>query len=260
MAFESFIGPNEPIIGDGCAVPILGSTGLELPEHPDYSGVAEPFPSELLIPESEWWDWIEEKEARKQQLSDLIRLANLPHKDQGQTNFCWINSPVHCLEIVRLAQNQPTVILSPASAGAPIKNFRNQGGWGREGLEWMIEHGVCPVENWPANAIDRRYWTEENRAIALNYRPVEWWVLKPRSIKELVSCLLRNIPVALGYNWWGHEVTGCDAIWVNGRIAIRIRNSWKNWGDFGFGILEGSKMLPDDAVAPRTAIPYSREV
>ena len=39
-----------------------------------------------------------------------------------------------------------------------------------------------------------------------------------------------------------------SAVWIDGEPATRNRNSWKNYGDFGFFILQGKKMLADDLV------------
>lgn len=233
------------------------SAGLDLSERTSegYAGVAERFPQELLIPRSEWQARIQEMEETKSRLSDMALAAGLPCKDQNGTNYCWINAPTYCVETVRLTMNQPMVILSPASAGGPIKGYRNVGGWGKEGLEWIVTHGLVPVDKWPANAISSSYNTEENKRLGLNYRVTEWWELQPRNLDELMSCLFRSIPVAVGYSWWGHEVTASDPAWIDGAIALRIRNSWSmGWGSQGYGILQGNRMFPDDAVAPRVAI------
>jgi hypothetical protein len=156
---------------------------------------------------------------------------------------------------VRHLQFEQHVVLSPASAGGPIKNFRNVGGWGKEGLEWIVENGLVPVDRWPANAIDRRLYTPENKELAKNYRVTEWWELEPRNLDHLVSCVLRGFPVAVGYTWWRHEVSGVDVVWQEGAVCLQIANSWgTNWGDRGYGLLCGRKMLPDDAVAPRQAV------
>ncbi|NBW16500.1 MAG: hypothetical protein EBR82_51815 [Caulobacteraceae bacterium] len=260
--FASQISIDEPIIHDysreelqnpppdcgrGLNLSLRGSGDYE------YGDVADPFPASLLIPQSEWQARIQEMEASKSRLSDMIRLANLPPKDQASTNYCWINAPTHACEIVRLQQGQPMVILSPASAGAQITNYRNVGGWGKDGLQFIVDHGLVPVDKWPANAINPKYATPENLQLAKQYRVVEWTELKPRNLQQLMSMLLRRIPVAVGYNFWSHEVVAVDPVWIDGGPAIRIRNSWKGWGDYGFGILQGSKALPDDAVAPRTA-------
>lgn len=224
----------------------------------EYGDLASPFPQDLLLPRHEWQARIQEMEERKTRISDVVTLAGLPCKDQGQTNYCWINAPVHLIEVIRVLQGQEPVSLSPASAGAPIKSYRNVGGWGKEGLEYLVQYGCVPVEKWPANAIDRRYNTAENRELALKYRVVEWWELRPRNLDEVMSCLLRRIPIAVGYNWWRHEVSLYDPVWVNGQPGGRLRNSWgMSWPKplaGGYSILQGSRLLPDDAVCPLTAI------
>ncbi len=163
---------------------------------------------------------------------------------------CWINSPVYIMEVCQVVSGQPVTILSPASGGARIKNFRNVGGWGREAVQWIHENGINTVQEWPANAIDRRYLTSANIAVAKTRRIVEFIELRPRDIKQLMSLLLRRIPVSGGFNWWRHQVSLIDPMWLDGRPALRPRNSWgMSWGDEGYGVLQGSKMLPDDAVA-----------
>lgn len=263
MAFTSQLYPGEPIYHDGTPLessesPSGHSKGLKLSLRTTAFGAipnAQPFPADLLIPRSEWQSRIQEMEERKSRISDISIQAGLPCKDQDGTNYCWINAPVHCVEIVRVVQNQDMVLLSPASCGGPIKDFRNDGGWGEEGLRYIVEHGIVPVSQWPANAIDSHYWTDANRNLALNYRVTEWWECRPRNLDEMVSLLMRRIPGAVGYNWWSHEVTACEPVWLDGTVALRIRNSWgMGWGSQGFGILQGSRMLADDLVAPRVAL------
>lgn len=262
MSFTSQLYPGEAIFDDStpehATLPPAGTTrGLMLDRRTTPFGQmvgAPPFPQELLIPRGEWQARIQEMEERKSNISSISIAAGLPCKDQDGIPYCWIFGPTHCAEIVRVIQNQPMVELSAASAGALIKNFRAEGGWGEEGLAWLVEHGQVPTSTWPENKLDRRYATAENKQLALQYRVTEWMELRPRNTDELVSCLLRRIPVAGGYNWWSHEITNCDAVWLDGDVSIRIRNSWSmSWGDKGFSILRGSKMLADDAVAPHVA-------
>lgn len=221
-----------------------------------YSAVAQTdFPKDLLIPRNEWQARIEERESRGLQLSQRIIKAGLPCKDQASTNFCWANAPVHCVEVLRVAQNEPQVILSPASVACPITGFRNVGGWGTQALERIITDGCVPISKWPANAISRQYDTPEAREIARLYRVAKWLALTPRDLDQMVSLLLRDIPEAVAFNWWGHEVTAYDAVWVNGQIGIRCRNSWSmSYGHLGFFVLQGGKMLADDIVAPLTVL------
>lgn len=255
MAYSSPTYPNEIVIDDST------STAVTHPrEHArgliaavGYKGTdAEPFPSSLLAPVGEWQARIEEMDATKTRLSDMILKHGIPPHDQDGIPYCWIHGPTGAVEVVRTCiQNQPFVALSATSAGCIIKNFRKEGGWGKEGLEFIANRGVVPQSMWPENKLQKSYDTPANWEEAKKHVCTEWWELKPRNNHELISCLLHRIPVAVGYNWWGHEVYACDAVWKNNTVVIRIRNSWGNWGDKGFGLLEGSKMTADDAVAPR---------
>lgn len=223
-----------------------------------YAGVAEPFPSNLVIPESDWRGMIEEAEEQLATPWHTCQACNLHVKDQQQTNYCWINAPTYVYEIRRCMEGQEDpsrpMRFSPASAGAIITGYRNVGGWGKPGLEHIIEKGLVPNTIWPDNAIDSRYATPENLAIARRYRGQEWWELTPRSLPELVSAILLRLPVALGYNWWRHEVTGVRLRWLDGTVALDIGNSWgRGWGTDGFGTIQGNRMLPDDAVTLRSA-------
>ena len=265
MGFSSELYANEPIIDDESssdleAPPSGESTGLMLPmshsaEGGNYGDLASAFPQKLLIPESDWQGIIQDKEERKDRISDYITKYKVPCKSQAKTNYCWIFGPVGAVEVVRLFQNHEYVDLSPASCGSKIKNFRNDGGYGPEGLRYIVEHGIVPSSMWPAAAIQRKYDTPEAWVEADKYRVTEWMELRPRNMEQVVSCLLRNIPVTVGLSWWGHQVYYADAVWLDGEIAVRPRNSWgPGWGTDGFSILRGSKMVPDDAVAPRVAM------
>jgi len=256
MTSSSRVSRYEHILDDETATPVDGWVGLDLSERlPDgegyaYGQFAGRFSEDLYIPETDWQGIIEEREQKQGQLSDLIRHKQLAPLNQGNTNYCWANAPVHCLELVRMKQNQPLVRLSPASVAAPIKRFANRGGWGRDAIRWLADRGAVPVGSWPANSRDQKYYNDSNRELAKNYMVREWVECQPRNLSQMVSLLLRGIPLAAGYNWWGHEVTLCEAIWLDGEVAIRFRNSWGNWGDYGFGIVRGSKMLADDLVGP----------
>ncbi|MEO6809731.1 MAG: hypothetical protein ABI353_11520 [Isosphaeraceae bacterium] len=257
---SSLLYPGEPIYHDGTPIHTIKDygfgRGLDLSQRGEdgYAGVAEPFPSSLMIPRSEWQARIAEREEQKAILSGLCTQAGLKSKNQQQTNFCWANAPTYGLEVIRVVQNQTPVVFSPASVACPINGFRNEGGWGKQALEQIAKAGAVPADIWPANAIDQRYYTADAKAQALKYRFSEWWELEPGNIDQLVSTLLRGVPVAVGLGWWGHEVTFVDPLWLDGAIAIRFRNSWGDgYGSNGYGTLQGQKMSPDDAVAPRLA-------
>lgn len=258
MSFTSELFRNETIIDDGpesfsLANPDGFSRGYDPSDRPDgygYTGFAAPMDRTLLIPRSEWQARIQEAEEQKSRISDILTAKRIPHKDQDRTNYCWANGPAHAAETLRVIQGLPYVSLSPASVAGPITGYRNIGGWGLAAVKYAISNGFVPSDKWPDNAIDRRYKTETNRQTALSYRIREWRECRPRSLDEMVSLLLRGYPASLGYNWWGHLVMGAECLWLDGDIAIRIRNSWRGWGANGFGILRGSKMLADDCVFP----------
>lgn len=220
-----------------------------------YAGVAEPFPAELLIPESEWQARIEEQDARRASPWHLAyERGPVTIKDQGQLPYCWIFATTTDLEIVRAAHNLPHVELSPASAGSWITGFRRRGGFGREAIEGLGETGAVPVSEWPQAAVDRRFDTAENRALAARYKAAEWYYVE--SWPQAVSCLLRGLPVSAGYNWWAHQVCLVRLGVIDGEVCPLLANSWSPaWGEKGFGWLQGRRKYPDDAVACRAALP-----
>lgn len=209
-----------------------------------------------LIHRSEWRDRINVLKKAKATITDLCDAAGLKMKNQESTNYCWINAPTRCAEILRVVQGEPYVELSPASIGAKIKGFRNVGGWGTEGLRYGVEHGWVPTRLWPNNAIDRRYDTAEANQQRANFRVAEWWDLEPGNFDVLATVVLLGFPVAIGLSWWGHEVTAVELVDLGGnKFGMRIDNSWgTQWGENGRSVLSESKATPDDAVAPRSVI------
>lgn len=266
--YVSKLNPNEPLLDDNFdwhdSQTVDGETkgrGLKPRNYEliKYGSMpfATAFPSELLIDESEWDDRIQEMEKNKTRLSDKLDQAGVTVLDQRQTSFCWIFAPTHAVEVLRVVNGQPFVRLSPASAGCKIKNFRNEGGWGTEGLKYIIEHGLVPDSLWPMAAISRQYDTPAADAERSKYRVHEWWELKPRNLAEHMSCLLMNLPVAVGLNYWGHEVLDIDPVaFGNGKYGARFNNSWGlGFGDRGRAVRTGSKLFADDAVTPRVPTP-----
>jgi hypothetical protein len=262
MAFTSALYPGEPIIIDANAAPPTGQGRGRIPRDYDRQpfgslGFASPFKDEWLIPRSEWPALIEEKERLKNRISDHLLNANIASLDQNGTNYCWAHGPTTAMVAIRCMAGDPYVLLSAASVAAPIKGFRNQGGWGGEAVEWIVEHGIADVSHWPLNKISRQYYNDETKANALTHRITEWVDLRPNNFDQVASLVLRNIPVAVGYNWWSHEVCGCDLVLTGAeRFGLRIRNSWSDsYGAKGFAVLEERKATPSDAVAPLVTLP-----
>lgn len=266
MAFTSALYPNEPLIDDANAGQFAapppgqgrGRIGRDYAKQP-FGGLsfAKPFDDAWLIPRSEWPALIEEKERRKNRISDHLLNAGIPSLDQNGLPYCWGHGPTTAIIAIRCMAGDPYVLLSATSVCAPVKNFRKVGGWGGEALEWIIEHGIADVDHWPLNKVDRQYFNDATKANALTHRVTEWVELRPNNFDQMMSLLLRNIPVAVGYNWWSHEVCGCDPVMLGAnRFAARIRNSWTDsYGSKGFAVLEERKATPSDAVAPLVTLP-----
>jgi len=259
MAYTSPIHPDNILITDAnyhayCGLPQVGygyvpRDWLRYPE----GTFAAPFPLPT-IPRYEWTDRIEALDKTDGWPKDSKFLSGFDSLNQGNTNYCWINAPIQGMHYARASVGLKHIPLSPASVGAKIKNFRNVGGWGSEGLEYLIKHGAVPQSLWPANAIDRRYDTPEADAARADYMATEWWEMRNRDFSQLVSSLIYGFAVPIGLNWWSHEVLACRVYAVGSdEYEIDIDNSWgTNWGDNGHGRLSQSKATADDQLAIRT--------
>lgn len=272
MVFKSRLRPREIVVDDvdyhfvapPRDVVIAGETKTRGLVPRDFSRVphgAMSFAAKFdlpLIPRSEWTERVAEMERKHTRLSDVADEAGLKSLDQNGTNYCWCNAVITAMQTLRAAQNQPFIALSPASVAAPIKHYRNQGGWGGEALRFIVEHGVAAQEFWPANYWQSdKYDTPAMRANRARHKVVEWWDLAPRRFDQLMTCLLLRIPVAIGLNWWSHEVCAVDpVVLAKDRYGVRIRNSWGDeYGDRGYAVLTEGRATPDDAVAPRVTTP-----
>lgn len=209
---------------------------------------AKPFPRELYVPRDEWRDRAEHIERSGSRLSDLCIAKGLTVLNQARTNYCWGNGVIRNMEILQVKENRKIVRLSPASVCAPIKRYRNVGGWGQEALDYILKNGVAPVDLWPANAIDERYDNAESRAARAAFTVFEWIDLPPGDFDALYSLLLRGIPVPIGLDWWRHLVCAVDPLWVDGRPAVGVDNSHgEQSGNKGRLILSQEKATPSDA-------------
>src|SRR5690606_3644166 len=102
----------------------------------------------------------------------------------------------------------------------------------------------------------RKYDTPETREKAKLHVVTEFLDLVPkgrnpeRAFKELVSCLLRDIPVAIALMWWKHAVLAIDPVLKGGEVGILIDNSHGlGYGDKGLAAFFGSRKVPDDQEA-----------
>lgn len=220
-----------------------------------------------VIPRNKWVKLIQDLEQNEQRLSDLryVDPANpILSLHQGTTLFCWANSVISAMMILQAKANARVVRLSPASVAAPIKGYSNSPGYNGEALKYIVQNGVCSQLVWDANtwnnpsldnAISRADRTRPNQTIT------EYWDLQPKNFDQLMTLLLRGIPVAIGLDWWGHEVCALDPVWLGGEeFGVRIWNSWgETWSDHvsglsstnGMAVLSERYATPENAVAPR---------
>lgn len=217
---------------------------------------AAPF-SGRVHPRNEWQDLAEELERTGSLLSQIIARRNYAASNQANTNYCWFHGVSNGDRALRAKAGLPDNHPSPASGAAQIKRGRNEGGNGIDALEWMIENGINTLDEWPENSRDLRHATPENAALAKGRRVQEWWDVEPDE-DVVFSLLLDRIPVAAGYNWWGHLIVLLDPIFKNGKPNARGWNSWSpDWpqqGANGLFTFDGRKWIPDDCVAPRVAM------
>lgn len=261
MSFTSELYPGEVIIDESVTVQPANSGYVPrdyavMPRGAVPAGdgkFADPFDISL-IPRNEWDARIEELEAKKNRLSDLRLANNIPSLNQGSTNYCWCNAVISAMMILQAKQGGVITPLSPASVAAPIKGYRNQGGWGAEALDYIVKNGVAPVSLWPANAINRQYDNAESQAARAKFKILEWWELESQNFDQLATLLLLGIPCPLGLNWWSHEICALDLVKTGSNsYGTRIWNSWgdDNYGTKGMGVLSESKSR-GDVVAPRS--------
>lgn len=238
--------------------------------HPGVAAVDFP-----LTDMSQWPDLIKQQEAAKSRLSDLRLTGNggspIPALDQDGVGYCWGHSTTGVNMLIRAIANLPYVPLSAFAVCATIKNGRDEGGWGAQSCDFIMQRGQPSQAIWPQG--DRNYSKYANDqncwANAAQHKIVEGWIDtavpqydRDLSRQQVGTLLLSGVPVVVDYNWWSHSVYALDLLDLDPsrgatdpmRYGIRIMNSWgDSWSDRGMGVLKGSQAWPDGAVAPRVS-------
>jgi hypothetical protein len=210
--------------------------------------------------------------------------------DQNGQGYCWFYSVTAAATLLRATMKLPYVRLSAHSGASKIKNFADQGGWCGLAMEFIQLYGVVPESHWPAKARDRSLDNAANWEEAKKYIVTEGWVDldvavydRNLTVDQVATFMLTTTPGAFDFNHWGHSVAWLDLVdgstlvntvrGDNGKLvdvatfdrimgmndpmtsgfSFSLWNSWTDsWGDKGVGILSGSKMIPDGAVALTT--------
>lgn len=250
------------------------------------------------IDASDFPSMIAQLEQEKSRLSDFRMSGRgpqggmIPARDQNGRGYCWAHSGVSAMMMVRARDEMPYVDLSAYAVACIIKSYRDEGGWGAQGLEFLMDKGVPSSAFWPQQSVARANDKAETWENAKLHRFTEGWIDmsaaqydRNLAFNKVVTSLLSRVPVIVDFNWWSHSVCAVDAVngasqwkktrdrrsgklmtrqafdefWgmnnpVTGGISIRILNSWGDtWSDHGMGVLSGNKAVPDGATAPRVA-------
>jgi len=217
-----------------------------------------------LIPRSEWSDRIKEMERTGSRLSDIRLRGNagdmIPSLDQNGRGYCWAHSSTAAIMMTRAVMGEKYIPLSAYAVACKIKDFRDEGGWGAQSLDFICQTGVPSSQYWPMQSVNRGNDNSNTWENAKLHRCLAGWYDLDRELydrhltfDQVATLLLSRIPVVGDFNWWGHSVCLLDLVETEpGSFGVRILNSWGDrWSDRGMGILKGNKAIPDSATAPR---------
>jgi hypothetical protein len=259
MSYSSPLYENEIIIDE--STPIIGGGGLELPTphvrkafRAGNTGFCKSFDIPTFSRE-EIRERIKEREQRGAILSQIVKNKKIPTSDQNGINFCWTYGVVTAVNVMRALRSIPYVEFSRESVAAPVKGYRNNGGWGDEALQYMVKVGIMPQSLWPKHYYQsNKYNTPDNLAVAAKYKIDEFLIFESGNFLQQMTGLLLDYPLAMGLSWWSHEICGIDPVIIGSTdLGIRIWNSWtETYGTGGMSILSESKATADDCVSPVT--------
>jgi hypothetical protein len=246
-----------------------------------------------LIPQSEWSQRLRDQTAIGARLSDFrnrgMKGQPIPSRDQNGKGYCWAHSGVSAHLLVRARDNQPYADLSAYAIACVIKQYRDEGGWGAQGIDFEAQRGVPTAQFWAQRSMSRSNDNPQTWENAALHRISEGWIDlqaaqydRNLSWAQCVTCWLLCDPVICDFNWWSHSVCGADlvegtsvfpemrsdsgksatlqefeAVWdmshpVTGGFGNRIWNSWgDSWSQNGMGVLTPAKAVPDGSVALR---------
>lgn len=245
---------STPIYGDDSVLPPSDYAGM-LPRDYDKDpwgglGFAAPWTRET-IPRSEWGSIAEKKKRQRTRLIDMLLDCGWKPTHQSQTNWCWAHAVTMACEIMDVVQKGKWERLSPASLAWPIVGG-NHGGYVTEALKYVAKHGVATAATWDLNSMSQRQDTAESLASRQRNRVDHWWDLQPRSIDQLVTCLLSDdpVPVACGFNWMRHAIVAVEVSFPSGVSDFLYGNSGLYRDANGYTRLTGSKAIPDSMIAP----------
>ena len=245
----------------------MGLVPRDFSAHPQgYLMCARPFDLPLMS-DDEIEAAIKRQAEEKSSPKDVFFREGMAALDQNGQGYCWAYSTTSGVMLSRVIAGLPYVRLSAHMVACIIKGYRDQGGWNAQSVEFVAEHGVAAVGpasegGWPEKSMSRSNDTPMMREKAKQHQLVEFMDLDdggPNLKRQCATCLCNNIVYPSDHNWWSHSVLAALLRkWGPGGrdFEIEILNSWgSSWSDRGWGVLSGSKAIPNGAIAIRVSKP-----
>lgn len=250
---QTFVHPDDGLVRAKGLIPRNFDT------HPEGCSASATTWDIPLIDESEWDERIAEQEAKQSSLQHIrdkgMNGQPIPSRDQNGKGYCWMHSGTSSALLIRAANNQPYADLSAYAGACMIKNYRDEGGNGIDGIEFFAQRGIPTSQFWPQQSMSRSNDNPATWANAAKYMVQDWVdagdpgqdVMRKRA----ATILLMGLCGAFDYNWWSHSVCGARLV-KRSPFTIRIWNSWSDqWGQRGMGDLVEGHAIPDNMVVCR---------
>tara|TARA_Y100000361_G_scaffold36089_1_gene30569 strand:- start:26990 stop:27742 length:753 start_codon:yes stop_codon:yes gene_type:complete len=209
-------------------------------------------------------DWVELIELQRKNLTAPVHVHQynkVPVLNQGRYGYCWMYGTVACILNRYAAQGiDPVPNLNAHATAAMGKRYRNQGGFGIEATKYIQKYGIPEFDVWPQFSNDRSL-EKDPKVIesCKQHKLVDFEEMPRNSFDSVMSCLICPVdpsPCTLAFDWWRHLVAGMYATYRgsgnNIEWGIGFVNSWKNWGDNGFGVVWNKKAVAFESVAVRS--------
>ena len=208
-----------------------------------------------VFPRSQWDDLIKMHDENESSPDHWRIRGEVPVLDQNGYGYCWCYGTVGAVMVAYAQTGITAPKLSATSVAAQGKNWRNEGGWAGEAIEYIKRFGIAELNVWPEHSMNRSLPQQEAvKRSAARHNIVEFLELPRQNFDAAVSAILDPAnprPITLGLMWWGHLVYGVRVVKIDRRsYGIKIVNSWRpSWGENGCAVLAENKATAHEYVA-----------
>lgn len=176
-----------------------------------------------IIPQSEWVERM--KALNGQNISDIRNKGNngspIPSRDQNGKGYCWAHSGVSAMLALRALMNEPYADLSAYAVACIIKGYRDQGGNGIDGIQFMGDKGVPTAEFWPQKSMNRSNDNPQTWANAALHKDYLWRDINPSQMRaQFITAMLLQKPTVFDSNPWGHSICAMEMTQIGGMSAL----------------------------------------